>query len=445
MLAGFSYGQQKTSYPPLPQAFSSFGAAVSDGYVYVYGGHVAKTHNYSTEAVTGKFRRLNLAKPTAWEELPAGPGLQGLALVAYGGKLYRIGGMQPRNKPGESADNHSTAECAVYDPKVGKWSSFPALPQGRSSHDAIVAGDLLIVAGGWKVNGAGAKSDWHSDTLIMDLSKTPLKWESIPQPFQRRALNIAVLNNRIYVVCGMGPENDIEKTVDVLDLKTRKWTQAPSLPGPIRNGFTPAAVACGGKLYVSPQDGKLYRLADSQKAWEEIATLETKRLVHRVVAAGDDLMLVLGGAGRDGNIAQVEAVEPSRGIKSKASIARTVGAQVYCPVMTSVPIDTDSKVVEYRGVKIKVCCATCLKKWNADPEAYLNPTILPQLKGMDVPKRAIAQVFCPVYRDRVVSSKGPSAEYKGTTVYFFNETAKTRFLADPAKYAEFVPSQVRGR
>src|SRR5689334_10281762 len=77
----------KPSYPPLPESFSSFGAAICDGFVYVYGGHVAKTHTYSTAAVTGKFRRLNLADPKAWQELPPGPGLQGLALVSHAGKL----------------------------------------------------------------------------------------------------------------------------------------------------------------------------------------------------------------------------------------------------------------------------------------------------------------------------------------------------------------------
>lgn len=84
-------------FPPLPVAVSSFGAAVADGYVYVYGGHAGKTHEYSTESVSHKFFRLKLDDPKVWEELPGGPGLQGLALVAYKDKIYRVGGMQPRN------------------------------------------------------------------------------------------------------------------------------------------------------------------------------------------------------------------------------------------------------------------------------------------------------------------------------------------------------------
>jgi YHS domain-containing protein len=87
-------------------------------------------------------------------------------------------------------------------------------------------------------------------------------------------------------------------------------------------------------------------------------------------------------------------------------------------------------------VKIKLCCSACLKKWNADPEAYLNLQLLPQLKDMDLPKRTLEQVFCPVFPDRVVSPKDPSVEYRGVKVYLFNETARQKFLEDPAKYAD---------
>ena len=31
-------------------------------------------------------------------------------LAAHGGKVYRVGGMQPRNEPGEPADNLSLAD-----------------------------------------------------------------------------------------------------------------------------------------------------------------------------------------------------------------------------------------------------------------------------------------------------------------------------------------------
>src|SRR5262249_45721127 len=83
----------------LPQAVSSFGAVGSECWLYVYGGHIAPTHNYSTEAVTGEFQRLKLGtgdQPDGndWEKLPGGPRVQGMNLAAHAGKIYRAGGME---------------------------------------------------------------------------------------------------------------------------------------------------------------------------------------------------------------------------------------------------------------------------------------------------------------------------------------------------------------
>lgn len=110
--------------------------------------------------------------------------------------------------------------------------------------------------------------------------------------------------------------------------------------------------------------------------------------------------------------------------------------QVYCPVMSKDELGEKPFYAEWNGVKIALCCGTCVKKFKAEPEAYLLPELLPQLKGKELPKRKIEQVYCPVYRDKVVSSKDVSLEYKGGTVYFWNTTAKTRFERDPEKYAD---------
>src|SRR6185312_2703718 len=97
---------------------------VSNGWLYVYGGHIAHTHVYSTAAVSGRFERLNLADTNTnrkWEALPGGPALQGLNLVAYDGKIYRVGGMGPRNQPREKQETFSVADCARFDPATKQW------------------------------------------------------------------------------------------------------------------------------------------------------------------------------------------------------------------------------------------------------------------------------------------------------------------------------------
>lgn len=299
-----------SDYPPLPRAVSSFGAAVDDGWLYVYGGHCTKTHDYSTEAVLGAFRRLELSDPKAWEDLPSGPASQGLALVAHRGKVYRIGGMQPRNRPGEKADNHSLATCARFDTATGEWGTLPDLPEGRSSHDAVVVGDKLVVVGGWNMKGAGKEADWHSTALVLDLSKQPLQWEAVMQPFRRRALTAAPHDGKVYVIGGMAADSGIELTVNVYDLEKNVWTTGPDIPGPQGNGFTPASCVAGGRLYLTAADGKLVRLAGNGDAWEEVGRLKQPRIVHRMVAAHDNLLIAIGGAYQGDNVALTEAIEP---------------------------------------------------------------------------------------------------------------------------------------
>jgi N-acetylneuraminic acid mutarotase len=300
--------EKEAAYPPLPEGFSSFGAAVTGGYVYVYGGHTGKTHTYSKTAVTGKFRRLRLDQPSGgWQELPEGEPLQGLALVAHKGKLYRIGGMRPRNEPGEKADNVSVRSCAVFDPGANRWSPLPDLPEGRSSHDAAVAGDRIAVAGGWTMNGRGKASTWVATALVLDLARTPLKWEPIKQPFRRRALQAAALDGKVYFAGGLSADGGVERTVDVFDPATSSWSKAAELPGAGMNGFTPALCAVKGRLYASPADGRIYRLTARGDNWEAVGQLATRRMVHRAVEVSDKL-LVLGGASRGGNVRVCELV-----------------------------------------------------------------------------------------------------------------------------------------
>ena len=94
--AGTPSTNSAAAFTTLPQATSSFGAVVADGWLYVYGGHVSPTHSYFKEAVSGRFDRVRLSGEAVWESLPAGPAMQGMNLAAYKGKVYRIGGMTPQ-------------------------------------------------------------------------------------------------------------------------------------------------------------------------------------------------------------------------------------------------------------------------------------------------------------------------------------------------------------
>lgn len=295
-----------SAYPCLPEAVSSFGAAVCGEHVYVFGGHRARVHGYDTTAVTGGFRRLKLPGGTAWEELPAGPAMQGLAMVSHGGKIYRLGGMAPRNAPGQPVDNHSTPDNAVYDPASKTWSPFVPFPVPRSSHDAAVVGHSIVVVGGWNMRGK-AGNDWFNDALIIDLAAPSPQWQSVPQPFRRRAMQSFVHAGKVYTIGGLTESGEISAATSIFDPATRKWTDGPELPGDDPAGFNPAITELEGRLYASLGDGAIVRLSSDGQRWEPIAKV-APRIVHRMVPAGPKTLLLLGGAARMTNLDWTEAV-----------------------------------------------------------------------------------------------------------------------------------------
>jgi YHS domain-containing protein len=431
--------------PDYPLAVSSHGAAVSDGVIYVYGGHAGETHAYSTETTTGRFFRWqpNRFGANGWEELPSGTHLQGLGLVAHDGALYRLGGARPRNAPGEAHDLRSVASCAVYRPSSGAWETFRELPAPRSSFDAAVHGSTLVVVGGWELRGAGQEPRWADTALMLDLADPQAEWEELPQPFERRALGCAVVGGKLYVVGGLDQHGDVSPAVEILDLATRQWSSGPELPGGRLNGFTPAVATFADRLLVSPADGRIYGLAPSGTSFEVVGELAEKRFVHRLVPVDGRTLAAIAGASPDGNRRTVELLELRDGAATllEASAPRGAGArpaaatvQRRCPIMRSDFLDGETHAVGYQGVEVLLCCETCEEKWFAEPEAYLDPAVLPQLAGLALPPRKIEQIYCPVYRDRVVSSLDPSLEHGGRTLYFFSESARKRFTADPAQY-----------
>lgn len=293
----------------LPEAVASFGAVASDGYVYVYGGHIARTHVYDTEAVSGQFHRRKLAGPATWERLPEGPALQGMNLAAHDGKIYRVGGMQPRNPRGEKADNYSVADAAYFDPADGQWHWLPPMPHGRSSHDLAVVGDTLYVIGGWTMHGKIDGNQWLQSMLALDLKASRPVWKQVEQPFARRALIVAVHDEKIYVMGGMDDLDEITRRVDIFDPATQTWSRGPDLLGEARHaGFASAACVVDGRLYLSVAGGEMMRLTSSGDAWEKVAR-NTPRIVHRLVPHAGRV-LVMGGADSGGNMDLIESVDP---------------------------------------------------------------------------------------------------------------------------------------
>ncbi|WP_166831672.1 Kelch repeat-containing protein [Thalassoroseus pseudoceratinae] len=298
---------------PLKQSVTSFGGAILDGNVYIYGGHTGSAHSYSNEEQGRQLLRLNL-KTGRWNELADGPGLQGLALVTNGEKLYRIGGFTAKNAEGEEHDLWSQDSVAAFDLESNAWNEMPSLPEPRSSFDACVLNNTIYVIGGWQLAGDD-ESKWHKTAWSMDLDAKKPEWKALPTPpFQRRALAVAAHDGKVYAIGGMQETGGPTTRVDVFDPKSGEWAEGPSLVMTEKpaeeegednrrgrfsggmTGFGASAFATGGRLYTSTINGDLQRLSKDGKKWEIIAQTPTARFFHRMLPLDKSRLIVVGGA-----------------------------------------------------------------------------------------------------------------------------------------------------
>ena len=310
---------------------TSFGAAVLKDSLYLYGGHTGSAHSYSQKEQGHQLMKLSL-KTGEWECLAEGPGLQGLALVTDGNKLYRVGGFTAMNEEGEDHELVSQNDVVSFDPATSTWAELPVLPEPRSSHDAAVVGDTLYVVGGWAMNGED-DHDWHDTAWKLDLTSNKLSWEAISAPpFQRRAIAAAAHNGKLYVIGGMQSEGGPTTKTAVYDPGNNTWSEGPalfvkadpelkagekprlSMSSGGMAGFGASAFATGGSLYVTTVQGTLQRLSDDGSKWELISDDVTPRFFHRLLPMNARQLVVVGGSNMSiGKFEEVEVIDVGTG------------------------------------------------------------------------------------------------------------------------------------
>ena len=298
--------------PDLPEELTSFGAAVAGEILFVYGGHTGNAHSYSKEEQSDRLWALDLAAGSSaeWQQRAGGPTLQGLALVADGEQIVRVGGFTAANDPGEEQELVSQSTVMRYDPVTDQWLEMPPLPEPRSSLDAAVSDGKLYVFGGWQLDGKSDDSHWHTTAWSLDLKNEGASWTPIAEPpFQRRALSVAAHDGKLYVIGGMKENGGPTTRVDIYDPSSDSWIKGPPVPGNGMSGFGTSSFACDGRLYVSTMDGFVHRLNDENRRWNTVAKIEPARFFHRMVPINDQEMLVIGGANMEvGKFTHIETI-----------------------------------------------------------------------------------------------------------------------------------------
>lgn len=294
-----SSNELETKLPKLPFGITSFGAARVGEAIYVYGGHTGAAHSYWNTSQSNQLWRWDLSSTNGgWETIAEGEHrLQGLAMVGHGDRLILVGGFFAKNAEGEPHQLHSQDQVAVFDTITKQWSELPALPSGRSSHDAIVHDDKLYVVGGWNLSGPEA-TVWHDTALVMDLKAATPTWIELPPPgFERRALALAAFQNKIFAVGGMEREGGPTRQTSVFDPTTNQWSAGPELVG--TQGMVGFGAACWeleGKLIATTYDGSVQVLSEDQRQWFSVGQTEDARFFHRMLPFRPGQLVLFGGA-----------------------------------------------------------------------------------------------------------------------------------------------------
>ena len=287
----------------MPVGLTTMGATELGGSVYVLGGYAGTPHAYSQRDQSRELYKLDLARH-AWQSLPSVGPIQSAVLVNDGRYVYRVGGMIAKNDFGQPEDMHSLPDVARFDPQTNAWQALASLPVPRSSHQAVIDGNTLLVIGGWTLAGGMYDSEYQQSLARCDLSAEHCSWTIEPMPFPVRAHGAAVFQRKLYVLGGLTPEGSSDE-VHVYDLDTRTWSAGPAMP---TGNLTTCAAVYGGQLYANGGDGKIYRLSADGTAWQVAGQLGFPRMFHSVVATADGL-LVLGGVPsghRGGRVRHVE-------------------------------------------------------------------------------------------------------------------------------------------
>lgn len=117
-----------------------------------------------------------------------------------------------------------------------------------------------------------------------------------------------------------------------------------------------------------------------------------------------------------------------------------------CPIMVEDEADPE-KTVEFKGVKIALCCGKCEKAFKDEKAAayYVAAAtklgLLPQCKGKEAELgldkiKLLPQTYCAINHKTLITPESPSIEYKGQKIYFFNEKAIERWNKDPEAAAK---------
>ena len=172
--------------------------------------------------------------PGRWIQLTPMPSArQEVAVAAYGGRVWVIGGFAANAEP--------VATVETFDPAPNLWETRASLPVPLHHAAAAAVGNRLFVIGGY----TGGRVRWTASDAVYEFVPTREAWEPrAAMPTPRGGLAVAVLSDRIHALGGSGER--VTNAHEVYEPAANRWGAANAMPT-ARDHL--AAVAFQGRVW----------------------------------------------------------------------------------------------------------------------------------------------------------------------------------------------------
>ena len=243
----------------MPQASHHIGLTELNGKIYVIGGFIKPAKGPTAWEPVDNVWEYDPAADT-WKALAPLPKKRGApAAVAYGGRIYAIGGagLHPGSKETvvhPARPHRALGTNEVYDPAANAWKTLQDMPTARN-HGAIGVVNNKIYYLGGRVGNAFITRASNTD-LVEVYDPATDQWGPLLAPMitPRSAVAWGTHNNRIYVAGGEQRTSAFQRTfraVEAYDPAANRWTALPPMEFP-RHGLAGAII--NGKFHLVSGD-----------------------------------------------------------------------------------------------------------------------------------------------------------------------------------------------
>jgi N-acetylneuraminic acid mutarotase len=224
-----------------------------------------------------------------WRRLSSVPqGRHHAAMVALDGRLILTGGFD--NLPFGPGD--AVGETWIYDPDRDSWTSGPPMPGRRAAHAAAVVENRLYVVG-------GVGEEPHR---LFALDPVGGRWEVLATalPTVREHLAAAAIEGRLHVIGGRWGSGVNRVDHEIWDIAANAWTRGPDLPT-ARSGLGAVAIrgrihVLGGEDYIAGKVFSEHEVFDPVAGtWSSESPLPTARHGLLVTMESENLYVIGGG------------------------------------------------------------------------------------------------------------------------------------------------------